>query len=84
MRRMMQGREKTRENQFVQPNTVPVASVVLMNFHLSLFLHRSLAHARLFLFALSDPSAQKLRIFRDEYPLSNGVRSARDESGRVG
>lgn len=45
MRWMMQGREKTRENQFVQPNTVPLASVVLMNFYLSL----SLAHIYPFL-----------------------------------
>lgn len=34
MRRMIRGREKTRENQFVRPNTVPVASTLLMNFSL--------------------------------------------------
>lgn len=31
----MQGTEKTRENQFVEPNTVTVASTILMNFSLS-------------------------------------------------
>jgi len=43
MRWMMQAREKTRENQFVQPNTAPVALAILMNFYFSLFLSLSLS-----------------------------------------
>lgn len=91
MRRMMQGREKTRENQFVQLNTVPVASVVLMNFYLflSFSLCCSPVRVRPFLsLPLSNPSAPKTADFPRrwmlfvEYDATRG--RAKNESGKVG
>lgn len=86
----MQTGEKTRENQFVQPNTVPVALAILMNFYFSL--PRSfvcLSFVPLFSPLLISLASKRLQIFPGGYappPLAHRVHreGARRESREVG
>lgn len=77
---MMQAREKTRENQFVQPNTVSVALAVLMNyfsfsFYLSFFCFRLF-----FLSTLGFISPKDYRFFARLWPLVKYVRTSCERS----
>lgn len=78
-----EGREKTRENQFVQPNTVPVASTVLMNF--CPFPSPSLFAPSLSPFFFTLGSAKLAQIFPRGYvPLAGRVARGTGGMGRMG